>query len=227
MKKFFLILPFIFLIILTTSCSKDKIIIDKNKITDISFKDIVIKKEDFNSLIPIINKANLKKYDKNFEPDLIITTDKALHKFKINKNNVLYSTNNKNYKTDLDLNDKLSLIYNKYTNQDYYTIKDINNYIPNETDVLVRLDDLDNYIVINFKKPVFDFKIHELEYTSDTYKDISVLYENKNIKQNTKMFIRITKLNIRITFKNEYNYQTSIIPTYNEKGEIVYQKTFN
>ena len=58
MKKVFLILPFIFLIILTTSCSKDKIIIDKNKITDISFKDIVIKKEDFNSLIPIINKVS-------------------------------------------------------------------------------------------------------------------------------------------------------------------------
>ena len=73
-----------------------------------------------------------------------------------------------------------------------------------------------------------NFKINQINYTNNKYEDIDLLYSKESI--NDKIIIGKTisydNPDIRISFTNKYNYEVSIIPTYNNQNKVIFKTTY-
>lgn len=218
MKKL-LILFFLFL---TTSCTYNEEI--KGKITEIKYNDLIIMKKDYNKIKNLIstNYSNNKANEK-FTDTLVIKTKKELYTYKLSDN---YISINNHYTINKQLNKYLEKLEEKYKDPNFYTIeykKDI------ESNNIISLDKTSNYIVINFKNEVKDFKINQIEKENDKYIDIDLLYNEEKIPD--KVIIRKTinysSPDIRISFTNKYNYTVSIIPAYDKEGNVAFETKYS
>jgi len=204
MKKILLIL-----IILTLTGCTTKVNLE-GEITEIKYNDITIQKNDYKNVKNLLNKEFKNSLNKNLKNQLTIKTKKDIYYYKISDNYVCYEgkcTENKK------LGKYLDTLKNKYLDTKFYDISYDNTHEKNDDDINISLDKTSNYIIIKIKNQIKDFRINEIEYKDNTYKDIDLLYEEKLISNQTiaiRKSISYNEPDIRISFSNEYGYNISI-----------------
>ena len=217
MKKILILL----ILFLAVGCTYNEEI--KGKITEIKYNDLIIMEEDYDKIKSLINTSfSNNKPDDKFTDTLVIKTKEELYSYKLSDN---YISSNNHYAENTNLNKYLEELEAKYKDPDFYTIeysKDV------ENEDIISLDKTSNYIVINFKSEVKDFKIHQIESENEQYTDIDLLYNEEKISN--KIVIRKTinysNPDIRISFTNRYNYTVSIIPTYDKEGNVSFETEY-
>lgn len=213
------------LILCLTGCSYKIDLHDE--ITEIKYNDLTIIKEDYNNIKKLINnKYYNNKPDEKFTDKLSIKTTKNLYSFNLSDN---YISINNYYSKNTKLNNYLKKLEDKYQNKDFYEISyQKNNNQNNQNNEVVKLDNTSNQIIINFNEKIKNFKINQINYTNNKYEDIDLLYSKENI--NDKVIIGKTisydNPDIRISFTNKYNYEVSIIPTYNNQNKVIFKTTY-
>lgn len=213
------------LILCLTGCSYKIDLHDE--ITEIKYNDLTIIKEDYNNIKKLINnKYYNNKPDEKFTDKLSIKTTKNLYSFNLSDN---YISINNYYSKNTKLNNYLKKLEDKYQNKDFYEISyQKNNNQNNQNNEVVKLDNTSNQIIINFNEKIKNFKINQINYTNNKYEDIDLLYSKENI--NDKIIIGKTisydNPDIRISFTNKYNYEVSIIPTYNNQNKVIFKTTY-
>lgn len=228
------------ILLLTTSCS-NKTNIDKKDIVNIKYQNIIINSKDYDNLIDDINNLNFskRKINDNFKDKITITSEDGIHTFNISKNNnIKYTINNrtlysKNTKTIKKIKNSINSLLNKYLDKSFYTFKLINNYKENDKDLIIKIDNVNQYYQLITDLPIRDLSIHRVEKKDNEYYDIDYIYNKKNI-ENKKIIIRMNPLkdysSYRISFTNTYGMNVSIIPiidTDKENGEIKYIINYN
>ncbi|NLL44198.1 MAG: hypothetical protein GX247_00830 [Mollicutes bacterium] len=237
MKKLLLVIPFCLALI---GCNQTKINIEKKDIIEIKYNDLVIIEDDYKNIINAVNNITLdnKKITGGFNNTLIIKTNNNIHKFSISNNYylkyenneiVLYSNETSNIKK---LINNLTSIKKKYIDYQFYTIEYKTNYKNNENNLLIKLDNSNNFFIINTTLPISNLRINDIEYVNNNYIDINLVYNNNNIINDNIILIRRTinkeTPDFRISFTNPYNYIVSIIPIYDKtNNKISYIKEFN
>ncbi len=223
MKK--LIIFILILILCLTGCSYKIDLHDE--ITEIKYNDLTIIKEDYDNIKKLINnKYYNNKPDEKFTDKLSIKTTKNLYSFNLSDN---YISINNYYSKNTKLNNYLKKLEDKYQNKDFYEISyQKNNNQNNQNNEVIKLDNTSNQIIINFNEKIKNFKINQINYTNNKYEDIDLLYSKENI--NDKVIIGKTisydNPDIRISFTNKYNYEVSIIPTYNNQNKVIFKTTY-
>lgn len=213
------------LILCLTGCSYKIDLHDE--ITEIKYNDLTIIKEDYNNIKKLINnKYYNNKPDEKFTDKLSIKTTKNLYSFNLSDN---YISINNYYSKNTKLNNYLKKLEDKYQDKDFYEISyQKNNNQNNQNNEVVKLDNTSNQIIINFNEKIKNFKINQINYTNNKYEDIDLLYTKENI--NDKVIIGKTisydNPDIRISFTNKYNYEVSIIPTYNNQNKVIFKTTY-
>ena len=213
------------LILCLTGCSYKIDLHDE--ITEIKYNDLTIIKEDYNNIKKLINnKYYNNKPDEKFTDKLSIKTTKNLYSFNLSDN---YISINNYYSKNTKLNNYLKKLEDKYQNKHFYEISyQKNNNQNNQNNEVVKLDNTSNQIIINFNEKIKNFKINQINYTNNKYEDIDLLYSKENI--NDKIIIGKTisydNPDIRISFTNKYNYEVSIIPTYNNQNKVIFKTTY-
>lgn len=213
------------LILCLTGCSYKIDLHDE--ITEIKYNDLTIIKEDYNNIKKLINnKYYNNKPDEKFTDKLSIKTTKNLYSFNLSDN---YISINNYYSKNTKLNNYLKKLEDKYQDKDFYEISyQKNNNQNKQNDEVVKLDNTSNQIIINFNEKIKNFKINQINYTNNKYEDIDLLYSKENI--NDKVIIGKTisydNPDIRISFTNKYNYEVSIIPTYNNQNKVIFKTTY-
>lgn len=213
------------LILCLTGCSYKIDLHDE--ITEIKYNDLTIIKEDYNNIKKLINnKYYNNKPDEKFTDKLSIKTTKNLYSFNLSDN---YISINNYYSKNTKLNNYLKKLEDKYQNKDFYEISyQKNNNQNNQNNEVIKLDNTSNQIIINFNEKIKNFKINQINYTNNKYEDIDLLYSKENI--NDKVIIGKTisydNPDIRISFTNKYNYEVSIIPTYNNQNKVIFKTTY-
>lgn len=213
------------LILCLTGCSYKIDLHDE--ITEIKYNDLTIIKEDYNNIKKLINnKYYNNKPDEKFTDKLSIKTTKNLYSFNLSDN---YISINNYYSKNTKLNNYLKKLEDKYQDKDFYEISyQKNNNQNNQNNEVIKLDNTSNQIIINFNEKIKNFKINQINYTNNKYEDIDLLYSKENI--NDKVIIGKTisydNPDIRISFTNKYNYEVSIIPTYNNQNKVIFKTTY-
>ena len=219
MKKILLIL----LILTLTGCVES--IKPEGKITEIKYNDITIQKEDYENVKKLLNTEFKNDKNKNLENKLIIKTKKDIYYYKVSDK---YISINGKYAQNEKIEKYLNSLKNKYYDTKFYNISYEKNYDKNDDEINISLDKTSNYIIIKIKGQIKNFKINEIEYKENTYKDIDLLYEEKLISNQNiaiRKSINYNEPDIRISFSNEYNYNISIIPTY-KNGKIKFDTNY-
>lgn len=220
MKKILLLT--IIILTLTGCTTKVKL---EGKITEIKYNDVTILEEDYNNIKKLLNTSFSNNKGKNLENELTIKTQKDIYYYKVSDEQISY---NGKYAENKKLGKYLKTLQEKYYNTKFYDINYEKNYKKNADDININLDKTSNYIIIKIKGQIKNFKINEIEYKDNTYKDIDLLYEEKLISNQTiaiRKSINIENPDIRISFSNPYNYNISIIPTYQD-GKIKFKKNY-
>lgn len=198
------IIPFLIL-----GCSKRLEINDK--ITEIKYNNYVIDSSDFNKVKNLMGTNFNKKYGGNLSNKLIIKTTKNIYYFNLNDEMIKYGDkvqyNNK-------LNKFFKSLTRKYTNRNFYSIEYRKNYENGDNNIF--LDKTSNYIILNFKEKVYDFRINEIEKNNDKFNEVNLLYSQDEVSENIviRKTIDYESPDIKISFKNKYGYTFSIIPFY-------------
>lgn len=208
MKKIILLL----LTILITGCTSETKL--EGEITEIKYNDITIQKSDYKKIKSLLNTTFKNNINKDLKNQLTIKTKKDIYYYKISDNYICYEEKCSENKK---LGNHLKSLQQKYQNTKFYDISYEKNYPKNENEININLDKTSNYIIIKIKGQIKNFKINEIEYDDNTYKDIDLLYEEKLISNQTiaiRKSINYNKPDIRISFSNEYDYNVSIIPEY-------------
>lgn len=219
MKKILLIL-----IILTLTGCTTKVNLE-GEITEIKYNDITIQKNDYKNVKKLLNKDFQNNLNKDLKNTLTIKTKKDIYYYKVSDKFVCYEgkcTENKK------LGKYLNILKDKYYDTKFYDISYDNTHEKNNDDINIALDKTSNYIIIKIKNQIKDFKINEIEYKDDTYKDIDLLYEEKLISNQTiaiRKSISYNEPDIRISFSNSYGYNISIIPIY-EDGKLKFDTNY-
>lgn len=223
-----------------TGCT-NKTNINKKDIINIKYKNITIDSKEYDKLVNDINKLNFskRKVNDSFNDKLVITSQDGIYTFKISKNNNLEYTFNdkiyysKNTNTIKKLKDHLDNLVKKYLNKSFYNFKILDEYEENNDDLIVKIDNINQYYQLTSKLPIKDLTIHRVEKSNNSYRDIDFLYNKKGtISKN--IIIRMNPLkdysSYRISFTNIYGMNVSIIPiidTDKETGEIKYITNYN
>ena len=215
----------IFLIIITfmlAGCTSE--IKLKGDITEIKYNDITILDSDYDQIKALLNtKFSNEKH--NAQNDLTIKTTEDIYYVKVSDKYVGY---NGKYAANDKLGIYLKKLKDKYQNTDFYDISYEKDYTDSEDDLNINLDKTSNYIIIKLNGEIKNFKINEIEFEDDTYKDIDLLYEKENIKNKTiaiRKSVNIHKPDIRISFTNLYNYKVSLIPVY-KNDKIIFEARY-
>jgi len=219
MKKILLIL-----IILTLTGCTTKVTLE-GEITEIKYNDTTIQKNDYKKVKELLNTEFGKGNGEELPNQLTIKTKKDIYYYKVSDN---YVSHEGKYAKNKKLGKYLNTLKNKYHDTKFYNISYDNKHEKNEDDINISLDKTSNYIIIKIKNQIKNFKINEIEYQEDTYKDIDLIYEEKLINNQNiaiRKSISYSKPDIRISFSNEYGYNVSIIPTY-EDGEIKFKTNY-
>lgn len=219
MRKILLIL----LILTLTGCTT-KINLD-GEITEIKYGDITIQSKDYKNIKKLLNTKFNNTLKKDLKNQLTIKTKKDIYYYKISDNYVCYEGKCAENKK---LGKYLKKLKEKYYDTKFYDISYDNTHEKNDNDINIALDKTSNYILIKIKNQIKNFKINEIEYNENTYKDIDLLYEEKLISNQTiaiRKSISYTEPDIRISFSNEYGYNISIIPIY-ENGKLKFDTNY-
>ena len=96
-------------------------------------------------------------------------------------------------------------VVDKYKKDDFFNISLVKNYDTNNSDFLIKLDDSNNYVIINTYLNIYDFEVINNNYVSNTQNKINKIENNKII------CIETSNLNdLFIKFKNPYNYEVTL-----------------
>lgn len=228
------------ILLFITGCT-NKTNISKKDIINIKYQNITINSKEYDKLVNNINKLNFskRKVNDSFKDKLVITSETGIYTLKISKNNNLeYTFNNKtlyskNSKTIKEIKNHLDKLIKKYLNKSFYNFKYLEKYKENEKDLIIKIDNVNQYYQLTSDLPIKDLTIHRVEKINNSYHDIDFLYNEKNIK-NKNIIIRMNPLkdysSYRISFTNNYGMNVSIIPTIDtdkESGEIKYITSYN
>ena len=221
MVKFMKKILILMILFLAGGCTYNEEI--KGEITEIKYNDLIIMEEDYDKIKSLINTSfSSNKPDDKFTDTLVIKTEEELYSYKLSDN---YISINNHYSKNTSLNKYLEELEAKYKDPDFYTIEYTKNIESND---IISLDKTSNYIVIDFKSEVKEFKINQIESENDKYTDIDLLYNEDEISD--KIIIRKTinysNPDIRISFTNKYNYTVSIILTYDKEGNVAFETTY-
>jgi len=215
MKKIFIII----LILITSGCSYDFQMEDN--ITEIKYEQISINEKSFEKIKQLINDSefNQKTPNENFNKKLTVKTKSNMYNFKLSENYIEYN----GYFAKSDLKNYIEKEIKKY-NDFNFNIYHTNNYQISESDKKILIDNTNNYIIIDTKEKLNDFKINLEEFNGHDYDDVDLLYNTNQTSEN-KIVIRknLEKSIIRISFKNSYNYPMSIIVK-KENNQIIFDK---
>ncbi len=218
MKKILLITIILFL----TGC-QNNYDLNINNIQSIKFNDIYLLEQDFKVIEEEINKLNFveNKIDNSDSKDLDIVSNDKIYNFKISNNSIYYKENNKYYisKSSDNLNSILESIKNKYTDLSFLKVE-YGECTSSKDDLSIKINTSNSCLIINSDKDIFNFKIHSLN-SNNNFSEEELLYQ-KNKIENNKIIIKYLLLNtteIKISFDTEYNYNISMLPTY-ENNEL-------
>lgn len=205
MKKFILLI-----ILLLTGCSSYEFKINDD-ITEAKYSDVEIIKEDYEKVKQLINKNafNEKMPNEKFKNTLTIKTKSDIYKFTLSDNYINY---NNHYSKNKELINYLEKLEETYYDANFFKIEHTTNHKLIDTDENILLDNIDSYTIIKLDTNIKDFKINLEEFNGHDYEDIDLLYEKETIDKNTIAIRKnLEKSIIRISFKNPYNYEVSII----------------
>lgn len=133
-----------------------------------------------------------------------------------NNNNNCYAKESTKVK---EVVDKINNIIDTYEDMSYFTIRTEKNYDVKNEDTYVALDKSSSYIIINSTYPLYDFKINQFE----NNEEVALLYSTGTITNKRNIVIRKEvgdEYSFKISFKNQYNVLTTILPLMNENNEI-------
>lgn len=231
MKKRFLAL---LLSLLLIGCDKT-FTINQEEVQKISYDNVTILDKEYSNIINFFNQLIWKEgtLNESITNTLILTTKENVNTISItNQNHLIYQKDNQTYYSkDTSILDFIQYLNKKkqtYLDDTFYSIELQTDYEQENNDILIKLEQGNNYYVLKSEETITDFRIHELEKKDNTFEDINVLYQKELIEKRNRIIIRLKnpKENyIRITFSTSYGYEISIIPIYDEeKDEIIYQK---
>lgn len=220
MKKLIALIITAFLL---TGCTS-KMDINISNVRNIKYNSLTLIEVDHYTIISNLNNLTLttEPISAEYNDKLIVTTEDDIHIFDISNKSIKYRRNGKDYYTDdISIMSQLNSIEINYMDDNFYDIAQVNNYDKSDTDLYLRLDNGDNYYVINTKNPLYNFKINQIIEVVDkldrpVFNEINLLYENKQLTD-SHIVIRSSD-NIKITFTNKYNFETTIIPLNTEEG---------
>lgn len=219
MKKILLIL-----FLLVTGCSSYEFKL-KDEITEVKYGEIEIIEEDYEKTKNLINKNDFNEENpsEKFNDTLTVKTKSDLYTFKLSDNYIEY---NNHFSKNNALINYLEKIEEDYYDIDFFNIEYTDNYKINETDTNILLDNTNSYIILKTDKDLKDFKINLEEFNGHDYDDIDLLYDNEKIKANNIVIRKnLEKSAIKISFKNPYNYDMSVIVK-NENGKINFETLY-
>lgn len=219
MKKIILLIIF-----LLTGCTSYEFQITEN-ITEAKYSDVEIIKDDYKKIRDLINKNdfNEKKPNEKFQNTLTIKTKSDIYKFTISNNYINY---NNHYSKNKELINYLEKLEETYYDSNFFKINHTNNYELNENDENILLDNINSYIILKLDTHIKDFKINLEEFNGHDYDDIDLLYNKDKINKNTIAIRKnLEKSIIRISFKNPYNYEVSIIVK-TENNKVVFDTIY-
>lgn len=220
MKKIILII----LLLISSGCSNnyDTPTLNINDIQSINYNDINLISEDFDLVKFEINKLEFEEgsISETEYKDLEIVTKEKIHKFKISNDNIYYEEDKKYYISENinSLKNTLEEIENRYTDFSFFNFE-YGQCTSNEFDLVIKIDSSNKCLIMNTSKNLLNFKIHSVHLVDDNLSEDDLLYQ-KNEIDNSKIIIKSIILStpkIKINFETEYNYNISILPTYNEE----------
>ncbi|MCM1370732.1 MAG: hypothetical protein NC181_02430 [Clostridium sp.] len=226
----YLLLIFVFFL---TACSKTNL--DINEIRSITYNETKIIEDDFSKITNNLMKLEFTCTDSKTitGSHLKIITNNNIYNIYISDNYYMEFMENDKYCLSKDENikeisEELKDIEKIYNDDTFFNIVNTNKYEEDPNDLLIKVDKSDNYIIINTSYELYDFKINEIKINDNdiiNYEEVNLIYENEHIK-NFNIIIRKSEIsNIKITFRNKYNYLVTIIP-YLEDDEIKFNITF-
>ena len=205
------------LIIFICGCSKE-MNLNIDNIQSISYDNIDLIESDFESIKNEIKRLNFKK--KNVDDItgkvLKIVTNDDIYNFNIFENNVYYKDTDIYISSNKNLIKKLDDIKKKYTDTSYFKVK-----YNNCDNANIKIDNSSKCLILETSKVLYNFKINSVMMIEDYLEETALLYEKEEMKNN-KIAIRvniINKANIKVSFDNEYGYNISVLPIYNEEED--------
>ena len=230
MKKYL----FFTIIFILTGCGSKNILFED--IISISYQNNIIIENDYEGIVNLLSKIKFscgKKQNYN-DKILTITDQNSIYHFFISHNYYMeFEKNNKYCYTKEDeqikkLVNQLDNIIAKYQNTDFFTITSEIDYKYSNEDIYIKLEKVNQYIILSSELPIYNLKINEIEYdkNNNSYKEINLLYSTNEIEPNKNVIIRkdiLTEANFKISFETPYNYQINIIPTLNNEQIVDFQ----
>lgn len=216
------------LLFLSTACTKQNLNITPSEILYIKYNNTNINELDYYEIINELNKIKFHcgKAKKNIATStILLATNQSLYNFNIsNSYYMTYQNNNNNCYTKestkvKEVVDKINNIIDTYEDMSYFTIRTEKNYDVKNEDTYVALDKSSSYIIINSTYPLYDFKINQFE----NNEEVALLYSAGTITNKRNIVIRKEvgdEYSFKISFKNQYNVLTTILPLMNENNEI-------
>lgn len=221
MKRVLFILMLIFVL---TGCSKDVSI--NGDVTEIKYNGILINDSDYDYILDGVNGEYKSGNDLGLKDTLVIKTKEDIYSYALSDKYIGY---NNMYMKDDKLNKFLKKCVENYKDTSFFTV-DYKKDDSISADDSIILDKSSNFIVINFKEKVTNFKINEMELNNHNFTDVDLLYSKDEVDVgdlNIRKSINYEYSDIKISFVNKHNYKVVIIPKYDEKGEAYFKISIN
>ena len=205
------LIVFLFVLLFTGCGVKPNI---EGEISEIKYNDTYIVSSDYNKIKNMVSNHTYLNGEEELKNSLVIKTDKDIYSFKLSDDFISY---NGKMTKDSEINKYLQDLTKKYHDRDFYEINYVKDFEDGDNEI-ISLDKTSNYIVINFRKKVTNFKINEILNDGDDYSDVDLLYSKESVNKDViiRKSIDYKEPDIRISFTNEYGFRFSIIPRYND-----------
>jgi hypothetical protein len=232
MKK--LVLFFLFgLLIAWGSSTKNNIYFSRytEEIKQIKYNDLVLVREDYQPINDIIENISFSKQQPSNldEPNGnldIITVEDEIHHFDIYNNVIKYTYNNNTYYAKYD-NTTLIKLYNetkeKYNDTDFFNITYEANYIDNEADNIIELENTTEALIFNTTEDIYDLHIYTTDLIGNILITKEIIYEDKEIIDKHDNIFKIslkTNPHLKIVFTTKYNNKIETTITYDKDIQI-------
>lgn len=228
MKKTILILLLCFLL---SGCNNNPNI--DNDIIEMHINNIDLRKDDYSKITKQIDKLNFSSRKFNTtkkDLEIFISTNIKIYNFSIYKNGVItYSDNNTKYyaKNKYIIRKIIELstdFKNKYEEKNFFTISNSTNYKEDDRDLIIKIDNINEYFTINTTIDINDLKIHKVERKDKNFIETELLQTINKVSKDKRIIIRMNSrkdyYNYQISFTNEYGLKTKIVPYYNTDTEL-------
>lgn len=211
--------------------------IEQKDVVELKLENITILKQDYEEIINLLNCIHPSRQKQTIEKYKIlkVTTKEEIYEFHISDKNILsfekdgqtYYSKNKN--TIKKINQRLQKIKKQYQNEKFYSIKYQKELKQKENDLIIKIDNVNEYFIVESKVDIKKLQIHKVERKENEYHDIEPIYTKENISNGQRVVIRMNPIKdyyqYRISITNLYGVIVSIIPTYDlekESGKLIY-----